>query len=166
MNTNSSCIRSEAQIIDVFGRLPVGSRSVIRHFVAVPGPISAYNWDDDILLSGTGPNLMTLFTHEAAHSLDSHVPNTRDPRFSTGPTWEAAYNLDSAVSDDYAKTNQIENFAQMTVLALYDNFLPGKLQTIQPNLPKIKHQLAAVKTALGGRVAPGGGRCGTRLANR
>ena len=67
-------------MIDIFGRMPVRMRQYVRHILAVPGVISAGSSGDNIVLKGTGPNLMTLFVHETAHSLDSHaIPATTVP---------------------------------------------------------------------------------------
>ncbi|KAF8428524.1 hypothetical protein EV426DRAFT_543398 [Tirmania nivea] len=155
---------SQIDMINIFGRMPVRMRQYVRHMLAVPGVISAGSSGDNIVLKGTGPNLMTVFVHETAHSMDSHaIPATTAP-FHDSPPWIEAVNQDSAISDSYAQTNQGENFAQETVIALFDKVVPGGIRSVQPNWRAIFHQYATAQGWLGDQILPGG-TCQKRLAN-
>lgn len=154
---------SEIQILDLFGRLPVRMRSFVRHLVFIPGNKSAGSSGDNILMVGAVD--ITVFAHEIGHSLDSHAfdPSYGLP-FSNGNVWISNYNLDSAVTDPYAQTSQQENFAQETVVSLYDKVVPGGIGTIQPNWQAIFHQYATLQGYIGNVIIPGG-TCTHRLTD-
>ncbi|KAK1255616.1 hypothetical protein MKX07_007875 [Trichoderma sp. CBMAI-0711] len=154
---------SEITILDIFGRLPVRMRSFVRHLVFIPGAKSAGSNGDNVLLRGDID--VTVFAHEIGHSLDSHAfdPSYGVP-FSTGNVWISNYNLDSAVPDPYAQTSQQENFAQQTVISLYDKVVPGGIGTIQPNWQAIFHQYATLEGYIGDVIIPGG-TCTHRLTD-
>jgi hypothetical protein len=154
---------SEVDIIDIFGRLPVRMRSFIRHLVFIPGNTSAGSNGDNTLMVGNVD--ITVFTHEIGHSLDSHAfdPSYGVP-FSTGNVWVSNYNLDSAVTDSYAQSSQQENFAQETVVSVYDKAVPGGVGTIQPNWQAIFHQYATLEGYIGDIIIPGG-TCVNRLTD-
>ena len=60
--------------------------------------------------------------------------------------------------------DQAENFAQETVIALYDKVVPGGIGSVEPNWKAIFHQYATVQDALKDNLIPGG-RCRNRFAN-
>ena len=149
---------------DIFGRMPVRMRQYVRHVLAVPGVLSAGSSGDNIVLKGKGSNLMTIFVHETAHSMDSHaIPGTSVPFHNSSP-WLEAVNQDSAICDSYAQTSQGENFAQETVVALFDKVVPGGIGSVQPGWSQIFHQYATAQFWLGNQILPGG-RCEKRLTN-
>ncbi|RFU73335.1 hypothetical protein TARUN_8917 [Trichoderma arundinaceum] len=154
---------SEVNIIDLFGRLPVRMRQFVRHLVFIPGNKSAGSNGDNVLM--VGPVDITVFAHEIGHSLDSHAfdPSYGVP-FSTGNVWVSNYNLDSAVPDPYAQSSQQENFAQHTVISIYDKAVPGGIGTIQPNWQAIFHQYATLEGYIGDIIIPGG-TCTHRLTD-
>lgn len=154
---------SEVHAIDLFGRLPVRMRSFIRHIIFLPGAKSAASIGDNIQMNGDID--ITVFVHEVGHSLDSHAFNpSYGVPFSTSSVWIDNYNLDSAVADSYAQTSQQENFAQETVVSLYDKVVPGGIGTIQPDWQAIFHQYATLQGYIGDVIIPGG-TCYNRLAN-
>lgn len=154
---------SEVDAIDLFGRLPVRMRSFIRHIIFLPGANSAGSSGDNIQMNGKID--ITVFAHEIGHSLDSHAFNpSYGVPFSTSSIWIDNYNLDSAVADSYAQISQQENFAQETVVSLYDKVVPGGIGVIQPNWQAIFHQYATLQGYIGDVIIPGG-RCSSRLAN-
>ena len=59
-------------MIDNFGRMPVRMRDYVRHIIALPGQKSAGSNGDNIAFFGTS-NVISIFIHETAHSLDSHA---------------------------------------------------------------------------------------------
>ncbi|KAL7917761.1 hypothetical protein ACQKWADRAFT_305971 [Trichoderma austrokoningii] len=154
---------SQIDIIDLFGRIPVRMRDFIRHFVFIPGAASAGSSGDNTLMVGNVE--ITVFIHEIGHSLDSHAFNpSYGVPFSTSNIWISNYNLDSAVTDDYAQTSQQENFAQETVVSVYDKVVPGGIGRIQPNWKAIFHQYATLQGYIGDTIIPGG-TCVNRLTD-
>jgi hypothetical protein len=146
---------SQTDIIDLFGRIPVRMRDYIRHYVFVPGNKSAGSSGDNTLMVGDVD--ITVFVHEIGHSLDSHA---FDPSYGV----PSNYNLDSAVTDDYAQSSQQENFAQETVVSVFDKVVPGGIGTIQPNWQAIFHQYATLQGYIGDTILPGG-TCVNRLTD-
>lgn len=65
---------------------------------------------------------------------------------------------------DNPSLDQAENFAQETVIALFDKVVPGGIGTVEPNWKAIFHQYATVQAALGDSIIPGG-TCRNRFAN-
>lgn len=154
---------SQADIIDLFGRVPVRMRDFIRHFVFIPGTTSAGSNSDNTLMVGNVG--ITVFLHEIGHSLDSHAFDASyGVPFSNGSVWISNYNLDSAVTDSYAQTSQQENFAQEGVVSVYDKVVPGGIGTIQPNWNAIYHQYTTLEGYIGDTILPGG-TCTHRLAD-
>ncbi|KAI5782094.1 hypothetical protein DFH27DRAFT_283202 [Peziza echinospora] len=155
---------SQKDMIDIFGRMPVRTRQFVRHILAVPGTISAGSSGDNIALRGTGPNLISVLIHEAAHSMDSHAVDSLSKPFHNTAEWLAAYKADSAISDDYAQTSQSENFAQTVVIAVFDKVVPGGIGSVQPSWAAIKNQYTTAQKWLGDLIIPGG-TCTARLEN-
>ncbi|KAI5782351.1 hypothetical protein DFH27DRAFT_280189 [Peziza echinospora] len=151
-------------MIETFGRMPVRVRQFVRHITAIPGVLSAGSSGDNIVVKGTGPNLMTIFIHEAAHSMDSHAVTTLPSPFHKTSEWLEAYNKDPAISDDYARTSQAENFAQTMVIAIVDTVVPGGFASIHPSYQKISNQYTTAKLYLGDLIVPYG-KCAKRLKN-
>ncbi|KAI9775075.1 MAG: hypothetical protein M1839_001467 [Geoglossum umbratile] len=154
---------SQIDMIDLFGRMPVSMRGYVRHIIALPGTKSAFNNGDNIAIFGKGTDI-SLFVHETGHSLDSHAYDPKVTPFHDSAPWLEAFNEDSSVSDDYARTNQAENVAQETVISLFDKVVPGGIGTIQPNWRAIFHQYATLQFYLGKTLLPGG-TCSNRLGN-
>ncbi|KAK3192075.1 hypothetical protein K4F52_001702 [Lecanicillium sp. MT-2017a] len=154
---------SKIDMIDIFGRLPVRMRQFIRHIVALPGTKSAGSSGDNIQMNG--PIGITVYVHEIGHSLDSHAFDAKyGAPFSNSKVWIDNYNMDSAVTDSYAQSSQQENFAQETVVSLFDKVVPGGVGTIQPNWRAIFHQYATLQGYIGDIIIPGG-QCTHRLTN-
>lgn len=156
---------SQDQMIDVFGRLPVHMRSWVRLSIALPGARSAYTYSDlgDNVYFGDIQSYPTLWVHEISHTMDHNVV-TKGQDFSASQRWTDNYNMDSAISDSYAQTNQAENFAQETVISIFDKVVPGGLGSVEPNWKAIFHQYATAQDALGDNILPGG-KCRNRFAN-
>ncbi|KAK5999218.1 Conidiation-specific protein 13 [Cladobotryum mycophilum] len=158
---------SQSQMIDLFGRMPVHMRQWVRTITAFPGPRSAYtlSGSGDSVFFGDSQNYPTLFAHEIGHTLDHNsVPGYSGTDFSASQIWLDNYNADSAISDSYAATNQAENFAQETVIALFDKNVPGGVGTIEPNWKQIFHQYATLQAYVGNPLIPGG-TCDHRWTN-
>ncbi|KAK2758796.1 hypothetical protein FQN54_003488 [Arachnomyces sp. PD_36] len=151
----------EQAIVDTFGKLPVHFRSFVRHMIFVPGDPSAGSAGDNVQMNGELG--ISVFVHETAHSMDGHgFPDIGG--FSVSQIWLDAYNNDTAVPDAYAQSSQQENFAQQTVVALYDLVVPDGIGTVQPNYQAIQNQYTAIKTYGADLITPGG-QCTSRLEN-
>ncbi|KAM3475799.1 hypothetical protein MY5147_003551 [Beauveria neobassiana] len=159
---------SKSNMTELFGRLPVRMRQYIRHMIALPGQRSAGSAGDNIQMNGDCE--ITVFIHETGHSLDSHA---FDPKhgvpFSSSPVWKDAYDKDTAVTDDYAQTSQQENFAQETVVAVYNKNVNkggggGGIGKIQPNAQAIRNAYTTLEKYIGDIIIPGG-ECTHRLEN-
>lgn len=144
---------SEITIIDTFGRFPVRMRQYQRHMIFVPGNDFGASYGDT-LISGQGK--ITLFAHEIAQSLDSHAFDPSLLPFYNSKPWLDAYNQDSAVSDSTAQSEQLENFAQELVIALFDKVVPGGIGSVEPNWQAIFHAYATIQGYIGDVIIPGG----------
>ncbi|KKK12048.1 hypothetical protein P175DRAFT_0521442 [Aspergillus ochraceoroseus IBT 24754] len=148
--------------IDIFGRLPVRTRSWVRHVMTIPGNDWAFNSNGNIAFSGKTAGNIDVAIHESGHSLD--LLGAYGEVLSSSQTWLDNYNQDSNVPDNYARTNQVENVAQNTVVSVYDKVVPGGLGSVQPNWSKIFHQYATLEWKAGDHIIPGG-TCDRHLIN-
>ncbi|KAK4217764.1 hypothetical protein QBC37DRAFT_479401 [Rhypophila decipiens] len=153
---------SQTDMINQFGRLPVKMRNYVRHVISIPTGGGAHAWSGvgDIMIRGavTTAQALTVWIHEIAHCIDNHNGPGGTSDFSATSTWLTAFNADTAVPDGYATTSQAENFAQNTVVALYDrlNTLTGGIWGQPYDVWKIQNQFTAVETKLGSQLLPGG----------
>lgn len=122
------CRCSDAQMtletaLDRFGRIPVG----LRRWVAtlqVMGDTSPHAYTlstGDIHMFGDISEEAWL--HEATHTMDFAAPNT----LSGQDAWRDAVRNDSCVPDNYAGTNAMEDFAQVSVIKIYSLLHDGEL---------------------------------------
>ncbi len=158
-------VMSIESLADAFGRVPVASRSFIRHILTIPGDHgSASNGGDNIKLFQISDGFQVLL-HEVAHSLDAHA--YKEPQ-SASDRWQSEVDKDSAVPDDYAGTSQAECFAQSSVIAAYNAVVPGGYPGIEPRWEEVRHQYETVQTVQredAGNILIPGGQCRQRLAN-
>ncbi|EWC47256.1 hypothetical protein DRE_03375 [Drechslerella stenobrocha 248] len=118
------CRTKDAQLevrtmASLFGRMPEHMRELVRHLIAVPADsCSALSYTDigDIVFSGNC-DTPSIFIHETAHQLDAMLDPANSE--SGSQNWRDALAADSCVPDSYANTNEVEDFAQVTVVALY-----------------------------------------------
>ena len=153
-------------MIRIFGRMPVHMRQWVRHMIALPSAGTGNNalnyGSDDIKLNGKLGT--TVFVHEIGHSLDRHAFYGGRQLMSSSQRWLDAYNADAAVPDEYALTNQLENFAQNVVVALFNANVPGGVGTVQPAWRQITHQYHLIQDLIPGTIHPGGV-CSHRFRN-
>jgi hypothetical protein len=107
-------------------------RAAVRHVTLPEDAPHAYNLNDNIVIFGDLG--LGSFMHEIGHSVDSHAndgtwPGVKDRAANTAE-WVAAYDASQAVTDDSARSSQIENFAQITVHTIFDLNVPGGLATL------------------------------------
>lgn len=146
--------------------LPVGMRNWNRHILTLPGNNYAYNSGGNIAFFGTTSGNMDVAVHETGHSLDllGAYPDTGASSLSGSQLWIDNYNMDSNVPDNYARTNQVENVAQNTVVSVYDKNVPNGFGGAQPNWNNIFHQYATLQSKAGNQILPGG-TCDRKLVN-
>ncbi|KAL8903918.1 MAG: hypothetical protein Q9171_007233 [Xanthocarpia ochracea] len=159
-------LMSIESLADIFGRVPVASRSFIRHVLTIPADHgSAANGGDNIQLFQIGDDGFQVMLHEVAHSLDAHA--YKEP-LSASKRWQDEVDKDSAVPDNYAGSSPAECVAQSTVIAAYNAFVPGGYPSIEPRWEEVRHQYETVQTVQredAGNILIPGGQCRQRLAN-
>ncbi|KAK6333836.1 hypothetical protein TWF730_004019 [Orbilia blumenaviensis] len=103
----------------LFGRLPLHMRALVRHPISVPDDSCsalAYTDRGDILFKGNCKT-PSVWIHETGHQMDAMLkPSDAE---SGSQAWKTALSKDSCVPDSYANVNAIEDFAQVTVIALF-----------------------------------------------
>ncbi|KAJ6258505.1 hypothetical protein Dda_6548 [Drechslerella dactyloides] len=112
---------SVESMASLFGRLPLHMRELVRHPIAVKDTsCSAFSYTDigDILFKGDC-STPSVWIHETGHQMDAALNLQNDE--SGSEQWMDAVSKDTCVPDDYANTNNIEDFAQVTVTALYQS---------------------------------------------
>ncbi|EPS44369.1 hypothetical protein H072_1635 [Dactylellina haptotyla CBS 200.50] len=113
---------------NLFGRLPLHMRALVRHPIAVPqSSCSALAYTDrgDIVMKGNC-NTPSVWIHETGHQMDAMLKPASAESRSTA--WKNAIKADSCVPDSYANVNEVEDFAQNTVVALF--------KSIRGSIPK------------------------------
>ncbi|KAH7120032.1 hypothetical protein B0J11DRAFT_492204 [Dendryphion nanum] len=156
-----------------FGRLPVQMREWVRHVITAPGGGgSAFEYDGSVTFIQPWDDMIPVIIHEVAHSLDRSGAYRTSPVSSSEGFWNA-YNRDTHVPDNYARTNMIENVAQNTVIAMYNENVPGGISTREPNARAIQNQYfeminQARNAGQGNSLYNRGksGQCTRRLPNR
>ncbi|KAL8686994.1 MAG: hypothetical protein Q9218_006712 [Villophora microphyllina] len=160
-------------LIDMFGRLPVHTRQWVRHVVSLPSKSSsAYSDSGDMVLFGNAINNINVYIHESGHCLTGQGafkdwPHGSKIGFPGSKLWIDNYNLDSAVPDPYAQSNQVENVAQNIVVGSYQRNVPGGFHGVNPQWSSIFHQFATIDTQQreNGNLLIPGGRCLRRTHN-
>ncbi|KAL8752673.1 MAG: hypothetical protein Q9199_005580 [Rusavskia elegans] len=153
-------------LADLFGRVPVGSRSYIRHVISLPAKSgSASYFGDNIRLNQIGDDGLEVLLHETAHSLDVHA---YDEPLSISDNWKEKTSRDSAVPDNYAGSSPAEDVAQSSVIAAYNIVVPGGFPGIEPRWVEVRNQYETVQTVQreqADSIFKPGGRCRKRLEN-
>lgn len=151
---HNAAVPSLVDMQDYFGRVPVGMRDYVKHVLAFPQGQGAYNSGGNIALFDTAAQTFDVWLHESAHSLDLQGAITGDSSvaYSSTENWVNNYNQDPNVADNYAQTNMVENFAQETVVAIYDKAVPGGFGGIQPSWNNLFHQYATVQGDAGDHI--------------
>ncbi|KAL8997145.1 MAG: hypothetical protein Q9169_003528 [Polycauliona sp. 2 TL-2023] len=165
------CVHKESalkigELADLFGKIPVASRTLVRHVVSLPDDAGhAYNQGGDVVLFDIGLDGFGVLLHETAHSLDARAYREA---LSSSQHWSDELAQDSAIPDDYAGASLAENVAQATVIAAYNEVVPGGFPPIEPRWADIRHQYETVITLQreeAGSILEPGGKCRERLVN-
>ncbi|KAJ7471086.1 hypothetical protein FB451DRAFT_1037364 [Mycena latifolia] len=102
--------------VDRLGRVPVGLRRFIATVVVLEGNAPhAYTNLSNGDIHFFGDCAMDTWVHEATHSFDFSSP----PFKSESPAWAQAIASDSCAPDQYSISNEVEDFAQMSVMKIY-----------------------------------------------
>lgn len=138
-----------------FGKAPVQMRQWIRHCITVPEAPdrpggSAFQYDSSITFIRPVDDMLCVVLHEMAHSLDSvgaYRLEGGEKAMSSSERWWRAYDQDTHVPDNYASVNAVENVAQNTVVAVYDENVPGGFAGIESKWQGIFHQYSTLVQA-------------------
>ncbi|KAI0146495.1 hypothetical protein BJ166DRAFT_596477 [Pestalotiopsis sp. NC0098] len=120
-----------------FGQTPVRLRQYTSDVVMSTDGFGALVGNQTLMLYM--PATVQMLLHEMTHNADMALAY-KTPGISLCSFWSDAYDQDPAVPDNYAQTNQPENFAQFTGLVVYSRMTNGQLLTDQPDLWKIQNQ--------------------------
>ncbi|KAJ4155824.1 hypothetical protein LMH87_001051 [Akanthomyces muscarius] len=124
-----------------FSKVPIGMRQWVRLLIDVPaGSTSAYNAGGTIYINNANGRMISVLVHETAHS--TNMGGFPGDNFQS--LWDG-YQQDQGVPDNYAKSNMIENLAQVTVVSVFDENVPGGIQAVDPNWWKMQNQLRAMQ---------------------
>ncbi|KAI4275975.1 MAG: hypothetical protein L6R35_006244 [Caloplaca aegaea] len=150
-----------------FGRIPIGARQFVRHFVLFDAPTgigpSGFPHESSIVIRGR-LSLAGVF-HEVGHILDLGK-TFGGGQLSASEEWKNAIDRDGYVSDNYAAKNLIESLAQDFVIAALDLTIPGGYASIQPEWRKLENQMGLLRAKLGNLLAPGQGSCDRKVPLR
>ncbi|KAL0932265.1 uncharacterized protein CTRU02_213218 [Colletotrichum truncatum] len=132
------------KLVDTLARVPVGMRQFVGDVVHFKGGNGASAWQSSILhVNGDSAGSVAVLIHEASHCVDGA---NGMGMMSGDQTWRDAFNKDSHVADNYARTNHVENFAQYAGLIIYDRVTNKKLQTFT-QYNQIVQQIRRMATA-------------------
>ncbi|OBT66254.1 hypothetical protein VE03_04345 [Pseudogymnoascus sp. 23342-1-I1] len=140
-----------AEMIDLFGRLPIHERQYITNVIAVPGAGSAYETSAIVVFQGP-VGTPSVFQHEVGHAVDAYH---HDAQSSETDIFKNAINADTCVPDDYSNSSNTEDYTQISVLALYEIVNPGGLDPIG-NWRCLQNQKNVVTRLQGDAMTPGG----------
>ncbi|CBF89557.1 hypothetical protein AN0402.2 [Aspergillus nidulans FGSC A4] len=151
-----------ATAAETFSKLPVKVRDWVRQILLMPGANSAFAINGNVAFFGTTGSNVDVMIHESAHGLDGFAAFGENLSSSDG--FLAAYDADTHVPDNYARSSQAENVAQNTVVAVYDKNVPGGFPGVQEQYTAILNQYSYIQDKAGDALVPGG-TCDRHLEN-
>ncbi|KAI9660571.1 MAG: hypothetical protein M1821_009923 [Bathelium mastoideum] len=154
-----------------FSQLPIQMRQWVRHVITVPSTDGhAFNSNGNIVFFRPVDDMVNVFVHETGHSLD--LLGAYGFQLSDSDDWWNNYNQDPDVPDPYSAADALEDVAQNTVVATFNENVNGGFGTVEPNWGEVFHQYATVITvaAQSGEgnsiITPGeNAQCSHRLTN-
>ncbi|KAK6500860.1 hypothetical protein TWF506_003621 [Arthrobotrys conoides] len=151
---------------DIFGRMPVHMRSMVRHPMIVPNPDGACCCaapdDGDLMVAGDCP--IPTYAHEVGHLIDNRA-DVFGQDYSSKPAFVNALATDTCSISNYGNTaGRHEEFAEMSIAVLY-NINTGLLPAVAPGATTgcFNNQLNLIKTRFGAQYYTYGGTCVGRL---
>ncbi|KAH8810874.1 hypothetical protein F5884DRAFT_261915 [Xylogone sp. PMI_703] len=162
---------SVIDIIDVFGRVPVQDRDWTQHVVALPADAPSAETGGAVTTFHGDCYVPSIAIHEMTHTLDAYVNDvtgdgtgqSSNGPFSASSQYKQAVAKDSCVPDPYANTNYQEDYAQVSVLAMYEKVNPGGLDPIG-SWRCLVNSKNSLDTTIGREITPGG-KCTRRWAD-
>ncbi|KAL4972662.1 hypothetical protein BDW66DRAFT_143734 [Aspergillus desertorum] len=151
----------------------------------MPGADSAFAINGNVAFFGTTGSNVDVMIHESAHGLDGFAAFGESfscilpfaskytsilgkqeilIRLLASDGFLAAYDADTHVPDDYARSSQAENVAQNTVVAVYDKNVPGGFPGVQEQYTTILNQYSYIQDKARDALLPGG-TCDRHLEN-
>ncbi|KAL6237117.1 hypothetical protein BDW75DRAFT_238578 [Aspergillus navahoensis] len=151
-----------ATAAETFSKLPVKIRDWVRQILLLPGADSAFAINGNVAFFGATGRNIDVMVHESAHGLDGFAAFGES--FSSSDGFLAAYDADTHVPDNYARSSQAENVAQNTVVAVYNKNVPGGFPGVQEQYTAILNQYSYIQKKAGVALLPGG-TCDRHLEN-
>ncbi|KAJ7052069.1 hypothetical protein C8F01DRAFT_1338423 [Mycena amicta] len=111
--------------IDRFARVPIGLRRFVGTVMVMPlgGGNDTMPRAYTELYSGEihllGDCQLDTWVHEATHAFDYAPTSAESAPVSDNTTWQTAIQSDTCTTDNYALTNRVEDFAQISVTLIY-----------------------------------------------
>lgn len=131
-------LTSRGQMIS---KIPVSLRQYVRDFTV--HDYWAIHLNNTVMLA-VHPNInlwtMQVTLHEVTHALDAldvDTLTTALSQYSSTQKWHDSYFADISVPSVGANSNWAENFADQAPRAFYDMYVPGGLESIQPNWKEV-----------------------------
>ena len=150
----------------LFSRIPVSSRSFVRHVLTVPGDSEAgANTDGDIVFENLSSDDVATIIHEVGHSLDKFA---YDEQLSFSSDWVDKTSKDKSVHNTYAGSSAIEDVAESSIVATYNMLVPGGFPKIESRWVEVRNQYETVQTwqrEKANTVMRPGGSCRKRFKN-
>ncbi|KAL8868267.1 MAG: hypothetical protein Q9174_005100 [Haloplaca sp. 1 TL-2023] len=151
---------------ELFSRIPVASRSFVRHVLTVPGASEAgANSDGDIVFENLSSDDVATIIHEVGHSLDKFAYGEQ---LSFSSDWRNKANKDKSVPNAYAASSAIEDVAESSIVATYNMLVPGGFPSIESRWKEVRNQYETVQTwqrVKADNVMRPGGSCRKRFKN-
>lgn len=125
---------------NVHGKIPVKARGLVPHLLLVPGTEHLYR-TDEILVMGGRPNFSALM-HQVGRAIDENCPfpgKTR--RCSDTDAWRNAFDRDTYVVDDIARTSQAANFAQIVLHTILNLNFPTGLSSMHTDTNGMSNEI-------------------------
>ncbi|KAH7310775.1 hypothetical protein B0I35DRAFT_489586 [Stachybotrys elegans] len=159
---------SKQQMIETFGRLPLGVREHVRHIGVWPdlGGLAGFMNGQNIGFSQGSFNLGVMI-HESMHAVDYSAFRHIGVPLSLTQSWKNAYNQDSAVPAENSYNNFVEHFADIAIHSVWDRNVPGGTPAVAPHWRAVGNTMDYLLWAFGDDNLKTGGksRCGYRWDN-
>ncbi|CAI6339414.1 unnamed protein product [Periconia digitata] len=127
-----------------FSKVPLQMRQYVRHIVDVPSPSGwAFETSGNIVFNKPDDDMLPVILHETGHALDLEGAYNNTALSSSAQMWDN-YNQDKYVSDKYAASNMVENVAQNTVIAVFNENVEGGYEGVEKRWREIFRQYATV----------------------
>lgn len=107
----------------------------------------------------------SVIAHELSHSLDMYKSDTPGLRFSESAEWRTAVAEDSHLSSVYGRSNYVEEFAEIGIMAAYDIGTEGGLPEVEERWVEVAHQLDFVAKAFGTDLMLGRTGCPAKVSS-